>query len=158
MSKDYINVMLDTTKKKLSLLIELYDLSLIQSEIIKKDFVEWDEFDENVDKKDEIVDKINSLDEGFETLYQRVKEDLENNKESYTKEINELKELIKSITEKSVDIKALEMHNKTQIEQKFNEARQQIKKSKMGTEAAAKYYQKVNKLNVVDPQLMDKKS
>lgn len=158
MNKEYINMMIETTEKKLVLLIELYDLSLIQADIIKNDIINWDEFDENVEKKDILVDKINNLDEGFESLYQRVKEELEDNKSVYENEIKKLQELIRTITEKSVDLKALEMHNKTLIEQKFIEARQQIKKSKMGSEAAAKYYQKVNKLNLVDPQLMDKKS
>lgn len=158
MNKEYIDILIKSTKEKSAILCDLYDLSLLQAEIIKEDEIDWDKFMENVDKKDELVDKINELDVGFETVFRRIKEELEANKESYSKEINELKELIKSITDKSVDLQALEMRNKTLIENKFNETRKIIKQSKMGSQAAAQYYQKVNKINVIDPQLMDKKS
>ena len=52
----------------------------------------------------------------------------------------------------------MEMRNKQIIEKKFSETRKMIKQNKVGTQAAAEYYKKVNKLNTVDPQLMDKKS
>lgn len=158
MMSEYIDILIKSTKEKRTLLYDLYDLSLQQTEIIKEENVDWDKFTENVDQKDEIVDKINELDKGFETVYQRVREELASNKDKYINEITELKELIKTITEKSVDLQSLELRNKQMIENRFNETRKLIKQSKMGTQAAAEYYQKVNKLNTIDPQLMDKKS
>lgn len=158
MNKEYIDILIKSTKEKQAILCDLYDLSLLQAEIIQDENVDWDKFTENVDQKDVLVDKINELDKGFEALYQRVKEEIVSNKESYRNEITELKDLIKNITEKSVDIQTLEMRNKQMIEKKFSETRKMIKQSKVGTQAAAEYYRKVNKLNTVDPQLMDKKS
>ena len=69
-----------------------------------------------------------------------------------------MQKLIKEITDKSAKLSAEELRNKNLIEKKFREERNNIKQSKMGTKAALNYYQKMNKINVVDPQLMDKKS
>jgi len=65
---------------------------------------------------------------------------------------------IRTLTDKSAELEALEQRNKKLVETRMAESRQVIKQSKMGSQAAMQYYQRMNRINTVDPQLMDKKS
>lgn len=158
MDKEYIKILIESLQKKEKVLTDLYGLSLEQAEVVKVEEPDWDRFTQIVDKKGTLVDSVNSLDEGFETLFERVKEELSLNKDKYVAEITQLKILVKSVTEKGADLEALERRNKDLIEQSFARSRQKIKQSKIGTQAAVQYYQKMNKINTVDPQFLDKNS
>lgn len=158
MDKEYIKILIESLQKKEKVLTDLYGLSLEQAEVVKEEEPDWDRFTQIVDKKGTLVDSVNSLDEGFETLFERVKEELSLNKDKYVAEITQLKILVKSVTEKGADLEALEHRNKDLIEQSFARSRQKIKQSKIGTQAAVQYYQKMNKINTVDPQFLDKNS
>ncbi|MCR4696056.1 MAG: flagellar protein FliT [Lachnospiraceae bacterium] len=152
----YLNVLKDSLKKKEKILIELQRKSEEQAEIVKNPDIDWDKFGFIVDEKGALIEELTSLDEGFETLYSRIKEGLEGNKEKYKNLILEIQDLIKSVTEKSANLQATEQRNKTAIEKAFNNTRKEIKQSKLSKKAALDYYNKMNKINTVDPQMMDK--
>ena len=153
---NYLNVLKDSLVKKEKILIDLIDKSEEQAEVVKAEEVDWDDFTRLVDEKGVLVDEIMKLDDGFETLYAKIKEGLEENKDKYKETILEIKELIKSVTDKSATLQALEYKNKTIIEGAFANTRREIKQSKLGQKAAADYYNKMNKINTIDPQLMDR--
>jgi len=153
---NYLNVLKDSLFKKESILTTLIDKSEKQADIVKADQVNWDEFTKIVDEKGELIDEIMKLDDGFENLYARIKEGLEGKKELYKDIISEIKTLIKSVTEKSANLQAIEYRNKSIIESAFANTRKEIKQSKLGQKAAADYYNKMNKINTIDPQMLDK--
>ena len=153
---NYLNVLKDSLIKKESILATLIDKSEKQADIVKADQVNWDEFTKIVDEKGELIDEIMKLDDGFENLYARIKEGLEGKKELYKDIISEIKTLIKSVTEKSANLQAIEYRNKSIIESAFANTRKEIKQSKLGQKAAADYYNKMNKINTIDPQMLDK--
>ena len=148
---NYLNVLKDSLIKKESILSELISKSENQAIIVKSEQVDWDKFTQIVDEKGVLIDEIMKLDDGFETLYERIREGLEENKEKYKYIINEIKTLVKSVTEKSADLQAIEYRNKIVIETAFANARKEIKQSKLGQKAAADYYNKMNKINTIDP-------
>ena len=69
-----------------------------------------------------------------------------------------MKLLIKSVTEKRTEIQSIEARNKQRIEAQFAKTKQTIKQAKMSTKAAMEYYDKMSKINTINPQMMDKKS
>ena len=158
MAREYIDMLETSLIKKNKILEDILRLSNEQTEIIKNDELDWDVFNENVEAKGLLVDEISKLDEGFDIMYNNVKDELNINKSQYADSITRMKALIKSISEKSADIESVERRNKAQIESIFNKTRQTIKQSKVGTKAAMQYYQKMSRVNTIDPQLMDKKS
>ncbi len=153
---NYLMVLKDSLIKKDNILTDLISKSEKQADIVKADQVDWDEFTKIVDEKGELIDEIMKLDDGFENLYARIKEGLEGNKELYKDIISEIKTLIKSVTEKSANLQAIEYRNKSIIESAFANTRKEIKQSKLGQKAAADYYNKMNKINTIDPQMLDK--
>ena len=153
---NYLNMLKDSLIMKERILIELQAKSEEQGEIVKAQDVDWDEFTRLVDEKGELVEEIVKLDDGFETLYERIKEGLNDNKETYKDIIGEIQVLVKSVTEKGAKLEATEYRNKTAIEAAFANARKEIRQSKLGQRAAADYYNKMNRINTIDPQMLDK--
>ena len=129
-----------------------------QREIVSADNIDWEAFDRSIDAKGLLIENLGKLDDGFQNVYDRVKEELADNKDKYKDEIVAMQDLIRKVTELGTQVETLELRNKALIEKRFAEEHKQIKQSKIGSKVAMEYYQKMNKLNVVEPQLMDRKS
>lgn len=158
MTTSYLKVLQESLLKKKEVLESIVLASEKQREIVSAESVDWDAFDRSVDAKGILIDNLTKLDDGFQNVYERVKEELSQNRDSYKKEISEMQELIRYVTELSTKVETLELRNKALIEKRFAREHQQIKQSKVGSKVAMEYYRKMNKLNMVDPQLMDRKS
>lgn len=158
MEKQYIDMMLESLQKKEKVLISLLGKSEEQKEVLSAVEVDWDVFDQLTTDKGELIDELLKLDEGFEALFDRIKEPLTQNKDLYKTEIGFMQATIRSLTDNSAKLEALEQRNKKLVETRMAESRQSIKQSKLGSQAAMQYYQRMNRINTLDPQLMDKKS
>ena len=80
---NYLSVLEDSLKKKLQILDELTDYTMQQQELLKVEELDYEAFDRLVDQKDPLIQRIMELDQGFETVYDRIKEQLLSNKEQY---------------------------------------------------------------------------
>lgn len=76
-------------------------------------------FDETVEAKSACIDQLNQLDSGFEKLYAQVAEELDQNREDYAKEIRDMQQCIRRVTDKSVKIQAQEARNKELMREKL---------------------------------------
>lgn len=157
MANEYMQMMAESLVKKSEILSELISKTNTQREVVSAPEVDWDAFDAIVEDKGNLVEELVKLDDGFDALYARIKEELTANKAAYKNEIVKMQALIKEVTDKSTELQAMEHRNKALIEQRFAESKKAIKQSKMGSKAAMEYYQRMNNLKNVDPQLMDKK-
>lgn len=157
MANEYMQMLAESLVKKSEILSELITKTNTQKEVVSSAEVDWDAFDVIVEDKGNLVEKLVKLDDGFDALYARIKEELTANKAAYKDEIVKMQALIKEVTDKSTELQAMEHRNKALIEQRFAESKKAIKQSKMGSKAAMEYYQRMNNLKNVDPQLMDKK-
>ena len=157
MANEYMQMLAESLVKKAEILSELMRQTDTQREVVSAEEVDWDTFDSIVESKGNLVDELVKLDDGFDILYARIKEELNAHKSDYKEEIVKMQVLIKDVTEKSTELQAMEHRNKSLIEQRFTESKQAIKQSKMGSKAAMEYYQRMNNLKNIDPHLMDKK-
>jgi len=159
MDNSYIDMMIDSMNKKIAILNQLIDKTENQKDLFKDDIEpDWDKFDTLIDEKDVLINNLTELDNGFESLFNRVKEELTNNKDKYASKIALMQQLISEVTNLSTKLEALETRNKSLIEQKVAAGRQNLRTSKVSSQVAMNYYNKMNKINNVDPQLMDMKS
>lgn len=157
MANEYMQMLAESLVKKSEILSELISKTNTQKEVVSAPEVDWDAFDTIVEDKGNLVEELVKLDDGFDALYARIKEELTENKAAYKNEIVKMQALIQEVTDKSTELQAMEHRNKALIEQRFAESKKAIKQSKMGSKAAMEYYQRMNNLKNVDPQLMDKK-
>jgi len=155
--KSYIQVLIQSLHQKVEALDSVIEKNKEQYEILSAEEADMEAFEENVKDKSTYIDKIVFLDDGFEEIYTRVKEELDTNRNSHTSEIKEMKELISMITERSMTIQAQEQRNKELAALQFAKAKRKIKQLKTGNQVAEKYYNSMQQINYIDPQFMDKK-
>lgn len=157
MINNYLNVLEDSLKKKMEVLKRIREVNEAQTEILKREPVDLEAFDQTVDEKDLYIDELTKLDEGFEALYDNVKQELVGNKQKYAEQIGRMQKLITQITDESVSIQAEEERNKALVEKCFKKKRQELGNSRKNSQAVYGYYQNMNNMKSVQPQFMDKK-
>lgn len=141
--EDYLQLLEESLVKKIKLLdkIEEFDLKQKESLTIEESTPDFDKFDSYIEEKGKLIDELNSLDDGFETLYARVSDTLKSNVPGNASRIRKLQELIREITDKSVEIQKQEAENKALIEKYFKNARGDIGKGRNSLNAAYSYFQ-----------------
>lgn len=154
---NYLSVLEDSLKKKLQILDELTDYTMQQQELLKVEELDYEAFDRLVDQKDPLIQRIMELDQGFETVYDRIKEQLLGNKEQYAAQIRALQSLIGELTDKSVKLQTMEQRNKSAVEQQFRKSREKIRQGRQNKQAALNYYKNMNNANYVPPRFLDDK-
>lgn len=157
MIANYLRILQESLIQKLEILSQIEKKSQEQAELLKSPEVTMQAIDANMDEKAALIEKIAPLDNGFDSLYEKIKEELLANKDSYKPQIAELQKLIASVTGKSTSIQAIEARNKVAVESFFREERKALQSKKNAMAAAQDYYQSMNKVKHVAPQFMDTK-
>lgn len=156
-SVDYIQVLVDSLKKKIALLDEISQIVEEQTQLASKEKLDLERLDDTVERKSEYIDELNKLDEGFQLIYDRVKPELQGKPEEHKESIALLKQLISQITDKSVAIQADEERNRQAIAAHFATYKKEIRQVKASRSATTNYYKNMNKLQNVQPVFMDQK-
>ena len=109
---NYIGIMIESLRRKKDVLTDILKLSEEQSLLLDDPNLEPDTFEKNVNRKAALIDKLEQLDTGFESLYDKVKEELESNRDIHKEQIRQMQELIRALTELNMQIQATEARNK----------------------------------------------
>ena len=157
MDRSGAQILLQSLEKKNELLDHMIRQNAVQEEILKREEFDMDAFDEAIDKQSGYVEQLERLDRGFESVYDRVRDELMENRERYRDEITRMKEQIQQITDKIVTLNAGNMRNKMLAENQFKRKRQEIGAGASKNRVAKNYYNNMNKLNYVSPQFYDNK-
>ena len=155
--EQYLNSLIEGLKAKDNMLDELTALTEKQQTIVSEDKIDWDAFDAIVDEKSDIIEKLNQNDEGFTAVFDRIKDDLKSQMGKYSLYIEQIKSGIANVTNKSTSLMALEQRTKARVENAFKRQKKEYNNSKTSSRVATNYYNAMNKMNFVDPQLMDSK-
>lgn len=155
--KNYISILIESLNKKIKILDSILQENEKQKQSVENGKMDEDLFNETLQNKDQQIQNLNELDAGFNAVYDRIKEEIVKNSSLYTDEINTLKELISTITEKSMEVQLSEKRNQRLVEKQFRELRKETKKTKIANKAATDYYKNMSNLNIVEPQFVDKK-
>lgn len=140
MPDTYIAIMLQSLKKKEQVLDEIIRLDDRQKDTLTDPECPFDVFDETVEAKSACIDQLNQLDSGFEKLYAQVAEELDQNREDYAKEIRDMQQCIRRVTDKSVKIQAQEARNKQLMKEKFSTVQKQATDVRKNSRAIIGYY------------------
>ena len=157
MSLSSAQILVQSLEKKSRILDEIIEENAVQERLFKQEELDMEALDASSDRMGELAEKLELLDEGFESVYDRIRQELIDNKSDYRTEIKRMQELIAAITEKVVTINAARMRNKLQAENRFKKSRQQIGKASSKMKVSQNYYNNMNQLNFVNPQFYDSK-
>ena len=127
MSDAYMSMLIDSQEKKLALLEKAIELDREQEEIITGAEPDMGALNANINAKGALIDELDRLDDGFESLYAKVREDFIQNKDAHKEEIRTLQGLIRQITEKIAQIEAMEARSKINFENYMKQRRNSFK-------------------------------
>ncbi len=157
MIENYLGIFEESLHKKLEILDAIAKYNNDQEQLLRQENISLDQLDANMEQKDSLIQKLSGLDEGFETLYERIKDQLADNKSSYRDQIRRLQELISLTMEKSISIQAQEARNKKLIEKYFAHEKNQLREGRKASKAAYGYYKSMSNSNVVSAHYLDSK-
>lgn len=153
-----LSVLADSLDVKLDLMDRIFACTNSQKDLLEMGLQDFVEFDRMVDEKDVLVDKLISLDDGFEQLYSDIATQLKDNREKYSAQIRNLQDKIRRITELSASIQAQETRNKKMMDDYFSKERQGIKQNRVNSKAAYDYYKSMSGMNIQTPGIWDSKN
>lgn len=155
--ENQLTILAESLEKKRQVLVQIQEYNKRQEQIFSEETVDMDAFDVAVEEKGKLIEALTKLDNGFEILYEKLAEQLSNNRAKYATEIRGIKQQIAVITEMSMTIQAQEKRNKQLIEQYFAKERAGLRENRKVSKAAYDYYKKVNHVGYAPPQFMDSK-
>lgn len=147
MDENYVEIMLQSLKKKAAVLDQIIELNRQQKILLDDPNLPPETLEQNLNDKGKMIRNLNELDEGFEELYDRVKETLQAQRMHYAGQISQMQDLIKEITEKTTMIQTQEIRNKEKAVQKFSGIKEQVKGVRNSQKVVKQYYQNMMKQN-----------
>lgn len=137
----YIGMLLQTLQNQEATLQEVLAVTKEQSKIANGQTFDEEAFGDTLNRKEILIARLNSLDDGFASVYGRVRSVILQEKNAYKKEILKMQELIKSCTDLGVEIKVLEERNRDKLVQCFSEKQKQYGSQMNAATVASKYHQ-----------------
>jgi flagellar biosynthesis/type III secretory pathway chaperone len=153
--REYITILIESLNKKSKILTTILGKNALQEKAIKDE--DTATFERVVEEKAVLLQELINLDNGFETVYERIKEELGNNKSFYSLEILKMQQLIREITDKSIGIQSSEQRNKLLIEKHFKDSRQSLSNKRTSVKVASNYYKNMSQLAMPESSRIDKK-
>ena len=155
--RNSLDVLIESLDMKIKALEDIHKYNEDQREAFEAEKPDMDSFDAAIEEKDALIERLIKLDEGFESLYGEISEELKDNKEKYSSQIKTIQDKIARITEMSASVQAQEARNKGLIEAYFAKQRNGIKKSRVSSKAAYDYYKNMSGMNLPPASIMDSK-
>lgn len=155
---DYVIMLRESLEKKVDILRVLQIRNKEQAAILQDPNTTPDDLEKNMNMKSELIDRIVMLDDGFEQLFNRVKDILDEDRETYADEIRLMQELIRQISDLTADVEATEYKNKEYAKTRFANIKKDIRETKKSGDVVTLYYKNMMAHNKVgDPAFLDKK-
>lgn len=153
----YVTMLSDSLKNKAAVLDDVIALNRQELEMLQPERMDFTAFDKSMEEKGTLIEKLNSLDDGFEALYGRIRDEIQSNRTAYADRIRLMQQQIRDITDKNVTIQAQEARIKAAVELQSNRRYQEFRQKRDKTVAVENYYQTMNNLHSIGPQFMDQK-
>ena len=155
---DYVIMLRESLEKKADILRVLQIRNKEQAEILQNPNTTPDDLEKNMNMKSELIDRIIMLDDGFEQLFNRVKDILDEDRETYADEIRLMQNLIRRIADLTADVEASEYKNKEYAKARFANIKKDIREIKRSGDVVTSYYKNMMaRTRAGDPAFLDKK-
>lgn len=155
--REYLDVLIQSLRKKLVLLNRISVLNQEQKEILQDENAKPNSLDINVRDKDDLVRQIVALDAGFDEVYAHIKALMERDHGAYEAQLDEMRELIRQIMAKDASIRADEQRNYQLAQKKFADVKKQVREIKASQKMVNSYYQTMMNQKPGDAMFLDNK-
>ncbi len=153
----YLEMLAASLEKKEQVLEAMLELTGQQEQILAEEELDMEAFDKLLQKKQSYVERLEKLDQGFDQVYQRVREKIQKHPGKYRDRIQEMQGRIGQLTELGVSLEVQERRNKERFEFLVSASRSKIRNYKVSNQAAAQYYRNMANRFQGDSYFVDKK-
>ncbi|MDO5154420.1 MAG: hypothetical protein Q4D51_00500 [Eubacteriales bacterium] len=157
MGQNYISVLIETLEKKRDALQNILRITKTQEQIAKGSVYQEEEMERALNEKDIQIARINTLDEGFQSVYERVRAEVQRQPDLYRKDLVHLQDLIRECTDLGNQIMVLEERNRDRFQSLFAQSKRQYSASKNKANVAQNYFRTMNNTKILDAYFVDKK-
>ncbi len=144
-----LSILQESLAAKRQVLLEIQEYNRKQEAVFMAQEVDMSLFDEAIEEKESLIQKLSQLDDGFEVMYEKLSVELQDNREKYADQIRILQQQIKEITDLGISIQAQEARNKSLIESFFSRERSNMHRSLQNSAKAYNFYKSMSSLNAV---------
>lgn len=137
--QQYIGMLDNILDKQIATLEDILAVTKEQSLLASDERFDMDKFDETLARKDVFIMRLNELDNGFVFIYDRVRSEVKNNPEKFSKDIKRLQEKIRKCTDFGMEIQTLEARNRDKFVKCFDNKRQEYSAKQTAATVAGKY-------------------
>lgn len=92
MEQNYMSVLINTLEKKLDALQIIFSLTKEQEGISKQEEYPEEDMERILNAKEIQISRLNSLDEGFQSIFDRIRSEVKRNPDAYKTEVTKLQE------------------------------------------------------------------
>ena len=156
-SSNYIAILKDALYKKQNALELILKITKAQEVLSKHSSYQEQEMERLLNEKEMQIARINTLDEGFQSIYDRVRVEVKDHPEQYAEEVKQLQDLIRVCTDLGNEIMVLEERNRERFSVLFSNAKSQYTVSKTKANVAQHYHKTMNNTKIMDAYFVDKK-
>lgn len=153
----YIGILKDTLQKETALLQEVLELTREQGVIADSSSFDETMLENTMSRKDILIQKLNELDEGFVSVYERVRRQVLESGTQYKEILRELQALVKQCTDLSVEIKVQEERNRSKFATSFAEKHREYGSQRTAASVATRYNQTMRGGQMADSYFFNKK-
>ncbi len=144
--KSQLTILQESLAAKRQVLLQIQEYNRKQEAVFTAEEVDMSLFDEAIEEKGRLIQQLTQLDDGFETMYQKLAQELENNREKYADQIKVLQQQIKEITDMGISIQAQEARNKSLIEKYFSKEHSNLHRNLQNSAKAYNFYKSMSGL------------
>ncbi len=136
----YLQLLIDAMGKKMAILGRLIEVTGEQEALMEAENFDDDGFLHTISVKEDQLAELEAVDQGFDRVFELVKEEVLENRFKYEVQIKALQGYITAITDKSVKLQAMELRNKAKMETLLANKRKELRRSRVSTQSVSKYY------------------
>lgn len=139
--QNYLRILADTLTQKEHILEQLLSLTKTQSALAEQAELDETAFSNSVNEKEVLIARINQLDDGFTSIYERIRQDVIDQGGLYDTEIRQMQEQIRRCVGIGNEIKVLEERNHAKLTGHFASKKESYKVKASANSAARSYHQ-----------------
>ncbi len=135
----YVDILVDVLDKQIKTLREVLEITKHQGMIATALEFDDEEFDETLSRKDACIMRLNELDNGFVSVYERVRRQVQAEPDKYKSKVKKMQELIRTCTDLGNEIQTLENRNREKLAKCFAGKKKEYNAKQAAAMVAGKY-------------------
>ena len=138
--KEYVQILVSTLEKQNEVLQQIMKITERQAEIAGREPFDEQMLNDTLDQKEMLIARLNQLDDGFATVFGRVRTEINENRDYYAEQLRRIQELIRKSTDIGNALRVLEQRNYDRLVGCFAGKKREYEGRQTAANVASRYH------------------